>query len=172
MLQIEREIVQRENAYTTNEIDNRRLEQVFTHRTVVRRDADRDHTSRLFGVCWQLHAHFDAFNVQATLICGMVLGTVNADSLVSISGDMSNFCIYKQPIISCMYIVLTFSAIGTTMICIGLSFYIVVTSQRTANEISVTHTLALVRQLQSHIFFYYFMGLLAFFVSQGCLIWM
>ena len=34
MLQIEREIVQRENAYTTNEIENRRLEQVLLHQRV------------------------------------------------------------------------------------------------------------------------------------------
>ena len=139
----------------------------------------------------QLHAQLNAFNVQATLIVGFALGTFNADNLTAISNDLSSFCVYKrharedsnpsrshtlsstrvrvpccaEPIITCVYIVLTFTAIGTCAICLGLSFYIVVHSQYTANEVSVTHTLALVRQLQSQILFYYFLGLVAFFVS-------
>ena len=36
MLQIEREIVQRENTYATNEIENRRLEQVRTRSLAAR----------------------------------------------------------------------------------------------------------------------------------------
>lgn len=114
---------------------------------------------------WQLHASLNSFNLQATLIVGFALGTLNADNLVAISDDLSKYCLYKQPFVSGLYIVLTIVAIGTCMTCLGLSFYIIVRSQQTANEVSVTHTVALVRQLQSQIVFYYFMGVLAFFVS-------
>ena len=86
---IEREIVQRENAYTNNEIENRRLE--------------------------QLHTQLNSFNLQATLIVGFALGTLNADNLVAISDDISNFCMYKQPEIAGFYAILTIFSIGTCM---------------------------------------------------------
>lgn len=146
MLQIEREIVQRENAYTSNEIDNRRLE--------------------------QLHTQLQSFNLQATLIVGFALSTLNADNLVAVSDDLSKFCVYKQPFISGCYFVLTIFSIGTCMTCLGLSFYIIFRSQKTANEVSVKHTVALVRRLQSQIFSYYMVGMCAFFGSLLLLIWM
>ena len=146
MLQIEREIVQRENAYTSNEIDNRRLE--------------------------QLHTQLQSFNLQATLIVGFALSTLNADNLVAISDDLSKFCMFKQPIVAGCYFVLTIFSIGTCMTCLGLSFYIIFRSQKTANEVSVKHTVALVRRLQSQIFSYYMVGMCAFFASLLLLIWM
>lgn len=146
MLQIEREIVQRENTYATNEIENRRLE--------------------------QLHTQLNSFNLQATLIVGFALSTLNADNLVAISDDSSKFCMYKQPIVAALYSVLTIFSIGTSMTCLGLSFYIIVRSQSTANEVSVTHTVALVRRLQSHIVTHYMVGMLAFFASLLLLLWM
>lgn len=146
MLQIEREIVQRENTYATNEIENRRLE--------------------------QLHAQLNSFNLQATLIVGFALSTLNADNLVAISDDLSKFCMYKQPIVAALCSILTIFSIGTSMTCLGLSFYIIVRSQATANEVSVTHTVALVRRLQSQIVTYYMVGMFAFFTSLLLLIWM
>ena len=146
MLQVEREIVQRENAYNTNEIENRRLE--------------------------QLHSHLESFNLQATLIVGFALSTLNADNLVAIADDQSKFCVYKQPLTATLYIILTIYAIGTCMTCLAVSFYIIVKSQATANEVSVAHTVALVRQLKSSIVAYYFSGMAAFFVSMILLIWM
>jgi hypothetical protein len=120
----------------------------------------------------QLHTQLNSFNLQATLIVGFALGTLNADNLVAISDDLSKFCMYKQPIVAGFYAVLTIFSIGTCMTCLGLSFYIIVKSQATANEVSVTHTVALVRQLQKGIVTYYMIGMFAFFTSLVLLIWM
>ena len=79
---------------------------------------------------------------------------------------------YKQPVVSTLYAVLTMFSLGTSMTCLGLSFYIIVRSQQTANEVSVTHTVALVRRLQSQIVCYYMVGMFAFFVSLLLLFWM
>ena len=146
MLQADREIVHREDTYTSNEIENGRLE--------------------------QLHLHLESFNLQATLIVGFALSTLNADNLVAIADDQSRFCLYKQPTTAGLYVVLTMFAIGTCMICLGLSFYVIVRSQQSANEVSVKHTVALVRLHKANIQRYYMVGMLAFFVSLLLLVWM
>lgn len=171
MLQIEREIVQRENAYTSNEIDNRRLEQVHGEFLAAGKITALHHTPRV-SRCEQLHTQLQSFNLQATLIVGFALSTLNADNLVAISDDLSKFCMYKQPIVASLYVMLTIFSIGACMTCLGLSFYIIVRSQKTANEVSVMHTVALVRRLQSHIVSYYLVGMFAFFLSLILLLWM
>lgn len=146
MLQVEREIVQRENAYASNEIDNRRLE--------------------------QLHSHLNSFNLQATLIVGFALNMLNADNLVAIADDTSKFCMYKMPVVTALFIFFTLFAIGTSMTCLGLSSFIIVRSQRTANEVSVMHTVALVNRLKSNIVSYYMTGMVAFFLALILYVWM
>ena len=106
------------------------------------------------------------------MIVGFALSTLNADNLVAISDDVSKFCMYKQPIVAGLYAILTIFSIGACMTCLGLSFYIIFRSQQTANEVSVTHTVALVRQLQRHIVAYYLLGMFAFFTSMLLLVWM
>lgn len=120
----------------------------------------------------QLQSHLESFNLQATLIVGFALSTLNADNLVAISDDQSKFCMYKQPVVAGLWAVLTVFSIGACMTCLGLSFYVIVRSQRTANEVSVKHTVALVRQLKGNIISYYMFGMLAFFLSLLLLIWM
>ena len=65
MLRAEREVVKREDAFTANEIEFRRLE--------------------------QLHSQLESFLLQATLITGFAIGTLNADNLVAIVDDVGKF---------------------------------------------------------------------------------
>jgi hypothetical protein len=58
------------------------------------------------------------------------------------------------------------------MTCIGISFYVIARSQRTANEVSVHHCVALVRRLKSLVLVAYCVGVLAFFISLIVLCWM
>lgn len=146
MLNVERDIVNRSNEFTANEIENRRLE--------------------------QLHTQLENFNLQATIIIGFALSTINADNLVALSDDVSKFCLYKQPGFALAYAVLTFGSIATCMTCIGISFYVIARSQQTANEVSVHHCVALVRRLKSLIMAAYFAGVTAFFTSLIVLCWM
>ena len=69
MLQLERTLVQTESAFTANEIEYRKLE--------------------------QLQAQLESFTLMATLVVGFVFTTLNADSLVAITDDMSKHCIYS-----------------------------------------------------------------------------
>lgn len=139
MLQLERALVNTESAYAANEIEYRRLE--------------------------QLHSQLESFNLQATLIVGFVFTTLNADSLVALSDDLSKNCIYKAPVVAHFYIVLTVMAVGLCMGCVMLSAYVVWKSQRTANDLSVRHTVALVRKIRMHIMSAYFVGMGSFFIS-------
>jgi hypothetical protein len=81
MLRVERDIVNRSNEFTANEIENRRLE--------------------------QLHTQLENFNLQATIIIGFALGTINADNLVALADDVSKFCLYKQAGFAHAYAILT-----------------------------------------------------------------
>ena len=49
---------------------------------------DAIHSSRFFHIA-QLHTQLNSFNLQATLIVGFALSTLNADNLVAISDDLS-----------------------------------------------------------------------------------
>eukprot|EP00966_Prymnesium_polylepis_P315912 7298963-Prymnesium_polylepis.1 len=81
MLRQNRVVVNHENLYVSNEIENRRLEQLLSQ--------------------------LENFNLQATLVIGFALSTMNADNLVAIADDTSKFCIYKQPGASILYGVTT-----------------------------------------------------------------
>ena len=56
--------------------------------------------------------------------------------------------IYKQPVTAHLYVVLTLFSMSSCMISIGIAFYVTVRSEKSANEVSVRHTVALVRQLK------------------------
>ena len=147
MLQIEREVVRRQNDVSSNEIENQRLE--------------------------QLHIQLQSINLQATLVLGFNLVLFCQDNIARIADDESKFCLFKQPVVSSFYIMLTIISMGSCMICVGLSFYLIVVSQRTANEVSVVHTVALVRQLRhSYVGNAFKAGVFAFFSSLLLLVWM
>ena len=167
MLRAEREVVKREDAFTANEIEFRRLE--------------------------QLHSQLESFLLQATLITGFAIGTLNADNLVAIVDDVGKFwcaphlscsarvpaltvrcfcSIYKQPVTAHLYVVLTLFSMSTCMISIGIAWYVTVRSEKAANEVSVRHTVALVRQLKGTVMSIYFVGLVAFLASLIALLWL
>jgi hypothetical protein len=146
MLRAEREVVKREDAFTANEIEFRRLE--------------------------QLHSQLESFLLQATLITGFAIGTLNADNLVAIIDDVGKFCIYKQPVTAHLYVVLTLFSMSSCMIAIGIGYYVTVRSEKSANEVSVRHTVALVRQLKGTVMCIYFVGLVAFLASLIALLWL
>jgi len=146
MLRAERDVVQQEDAHASNEVEFRRLE--------------------------QLYSQLDGFNLQATLIAGFGLATLNADNLVAIADDMSKYCIYKQPLGAYVYITMTIFSVGTCVGCIGNSIHLVARSQRSANEVSVPHSTALVRKFKTYIMTAYCVAMLTFFASFLALIWM
>ena len=147
MLQIEREVVRRENEMSTNEIENRRLE--------------------------QLHLQLNSINLQATLVLGFNLILFCQDNIVRLADDESKFCLFKQPIVAGIYVMLTIVSMGSCMICLSLSFYVNVASQGTANEVSVVHTVALVKRLRlSHVGNAFKAGVGAFCGSVLLLVWM
>ena len=145
MLQIERTLVNTESAYTANEIDYRKLE--------------------------QLHTQFGSVELQATLIVGFVFTTMNADNLVALGDDNGKYCMYKTPVLTHLYIITTVLAVGLCMTCVMISAYIVWRSQHSANDISVRHTIALVRTLKNHVMATYFVGMGSFFSSFLLLLW-
>ena len=145
MLNIERTLVNTESAYTANEIENRKLE--------------------------QLHSQLESFNLQATLIVGFAFTTMNADNLVALGDDVGKFCIYKRPVLAHIYVVLTLLAIGLSMSSVMLSTYIIWKSQRSANDVSVRLTIALVRTLKMKVMITYFIGMGAFMFAFLTLIW-
>lgn len=139
MLQIERRLVNAESSFAANEVEYRKLE--------------------------QLQAQFDAFNVQGTLIVGCVFMTLNADNLVALMDDLGKFCMYKRPALTHLYLILTLAATGLCMCSVLHSMYIVYRSQRSANDVSVRLTVALVRTVKTRVLVTYFIGMASFFVS-------
>jgi hypothetical protein len=139
MLHFTSEVVNRENAYQSNEIEARRLE--------------------------QLQTQLESFNLQATLIVGFALATINSDNLVNLADETSRFCVYKRPVLAHIYVLLSSFSIATCMSCVGLSFFVIFRSQKAANEVSVHHTVALVRRVKTSIMGTYFIGMAAFFAS-------
>ena len=86
---------------------------------------------------------------------------------------MRCFCsIYKQPVTAHLYVVLTLFSMSTCMISIGIAWYVTVRSEKAANEVSVRHTVALVRQLKGTVMSIYFVGLVAFLASLIALLWL
>jgi len=142
----ERTLVSTESQFTANEIEYRKLE--------------------------QLQSKLDSFNLQATLIVGFSFTTMNADNLVALADDMSKFCVYKQPVLAHLYVIFTVVAIGVCMSCVMISMYIVWKSQQTANDVSVSKTIAVVRILKAQVMFTYFIGMASFFFAFLVLIWM
>ena len=145
MLNIERTLVNAESAYTANEIEFRKLE--------------------------QLQGQLDSFNLQATLIVGFAFTTMNADNLVALADDVGKFCIYKRPVLAHLYVVLTLLAVGLCMSSVMLSTFIVWKSQRAANDVSVRLTIALVRELKMRVMLTYFIGMGSFMFGFLTLIW-
>ena len=145
MLQIERTLVNTESAYVANEIEYRKLE--------------------------QLHMQFGSIELQATLVVGFVFTTMNADNLVALGDDQGKYCLYKAPFKTHLYIICTVCAVGLCMSCVMISAYIVWRSQTTANDVSVKHTIALVRSLRIRVMTAYFAGMVSFFASFLLLIW-
>jgi hypothetical protein len=139
MLKFASEVISHENAVEANVIENRRLE--------------------------QLQSQLESFNLQATLIVGFSLSTLSPGTIMGLADDTSRFCVYKSPVIAHFYVILASFSIAACMSCIGISFFVVYRSQRAANEISVRHTVALVRRTKTSIMNTYFIGLAAFFAS-------
>lgn len=139
MLHFANEAVTRENAYQINEIENRRLD--------------------------QLQSQLESFNLQATLIVGFALATVNSGNLGMLADETSRFCVYKRPVVAHIYFLLASFSIATCMSCIGVSFFVIFRSQKAANEVSVRHTVSLIRRAKTSIMASYFVGMSAFFSS-------
>lgn len=139
MLHFANEAVTRENAYQINEIENRRLD--------------------------QLQSQLESFNLQATLIVGFALATVNSGNLGMLADETSRFCVYKRPVVAHIYFFLASFSIATCMSCIGVSFFVIFRSQKAANEVSVRHTVSLIRRAKTSIMASYFVGMAAFFSS-------
>ena len=121
MLSADLAVVQRENQFRLNEIENRKLE--------------------------QLHVLLSTFNTQATLIVGFALASLSSDLLGELGSDLSPSCMYKGDRIGVAFLfcITVVSSIAICMTCIGVSFYVIVRSQYSALEVSVRHTVVLVR---------------------------
>ena len=72
---------------------------------------------------------------------------MNADNLVALADDMSKFCVYKNPVLAHLYIFSSVFAVGMCMMSVMLSMVIVWRSHRSANEVSVRHTIVRCRSL-------------------------
>jgi hypothetical protein len=145
MLQLEREVVRRENMYMYNEIENRRLDKI--------------------------HMTLNSLSLTATLIFGLNLSHLNQDNIVQLADDQSKFCSFKQPLAAGAYVCFTCFSMGSCITTLALSVYLIVRSQKEANEVSVTHTVALLRRLKQFLLNYFIVGIASFFIALLLLLW-
>ena len=68
----------------------------------------------------------------------------------------------EAPVLAHAYIVTTMLAVGMCMTCVLLAVFVVWKSQKMANELSVRHTVAIVRTLKTQIMATYFVGNVGF----------
>lgn len=146
MLNLERSLVNAESQYHRNEIEYRKLE--------------------------HLQSQLDSFSGLGTLIAGFVFVTLNADLMDEVADGTSKFCMFKQPGLAHIYIILTLVALCLTMSSALISMYISFKSQQTANEASVRMTIALVRAMKIKVMVMFFVGMSCFMFAYLASIWL
>ena len=119
------------------------------------------------------HSMLNSFNMQATLIVGFALNSINAEQLQSLANDDSRYCIYTSGRAFWGYIFgsSTVACISISLTCIAASFYMTIRSQEYALHVGVREAVAMVRCWARTIIYLYLFGLICFFLAALSIVW-
>ena len=120
----------------------------------------------------QYHQMLNSFNMQATLIVGFALNSINHDNLNALASDESKYCLYtsSRKFFGYLFGSATVACISISLTCILASFYITIRSQQYALHVGVKEAVAMVRMWARTIIAIYSVGLLCFFLAALSLI--
>ena len=81
------------------------------------------------------HQSLNSLSVQATLVVGFSLASLNADNLATLGDDTSSFCIYKTVearVLGVSFVLLSSVSIALNITVVGVCSYLTYRSQRAA----------------------------------------
>ena len=107
------------------------------------------------------HAMINSLNLQATLIVGFAISSLNHDNLNAIISDVSRYCVYKSPsgIFGFIFIAATVMSVAILLTCILASFLIEYRTQHYALHVGVREAVAMVRTWMRVVFQIYAFGM-------------
>lgn len=99
------------------------------------------------------HLLLNSFNMQATLVVGFALSSINADNLSALSDDQSKFCMYKDGRRGWAYLfaISVISCICISLTCIAASFLVTLRTQEYALHVGVRPAVAMVRMYATRV---------------------
>lgn len=120
------------------------------------------------------HQSLNSLSVQATLVVGFSLATLNADNLMALGDDTSPFCIYvgSNAFLGSAFLILTSISIALNIVVVGICSYLTYKSQRAALDTNTEASALKLRQISTQIYIMFFVGLLAFFASAIIIVWL
>ena len=120
------------------------------------------------------HQSLNSLSVQATLVVGFSLATLNADNLAALGDDQSPFCIYsgENAVWGTLFLALTSISIALNIVVVGICSYLIYKSQRAALDTNTEAAALKLREISKQIYVMFFGGLVAFFASATLIVWL
>ena len=125
-------------------------------------DSEHHHNEITSKQLDRYHSMLNSFNLQATLIVGFALSSINHDNMNCILNAESRYCIYKTPVWGIMFVSSIVVCVSTMLTCIGGAFYIELRTQSYALHVGVSHSVSMVKIWMAVIVKLYVFGMLAF----------
>ena len=115
------------------------------------------------------HSMLNSFNLQATLIVGFAISSINHDNMNAIISDASRYCLYKAPAggFGFAFVTSTVICVSVMLTCIAASFYIELRSQHYALHVGVREAVAMVRTWMKIVIQLYGFGMACFIVATS-----